>query len=243
MKRFTLLTMFALLFAVPGIAQIDISPMKVIYVRQQENLPDYKRRFEVTYPIVSGTRSDAVKRRLENTLSYWRAFESSLDENLRDDYALDSLDYVVTYNKGSILVIELIWSGSGAQVSEDMKTYVIDTSSGRRISVRQAFRNLPGLVGKLVEKQNAAVEAEISSRKETEPDAVEDIEIYMEGKTITESMLDEFMVTDDGVTFRFDFGFPHVVQALQPDGDYFFSWKEITPFVKARGPLAGFRDH
>jgi hypothetical protein len=53
--------------------------------------------------------------------------------------------------------------------------------------------------------------------------------------------LDEFSVSDKGVTFIYDAGFPHVIQALQPDGQYFFSFAEHRPHIKNSGPLAVFK--
>jgi hypothetical protein len=53
--------------------------------------------------------------------------------------------------------------------------------------------------------------------------------------------LDELSVGDRGVTFLFDAGFPHVIQALQPDGEYFFSYAELRPYIRRNGPLGLFR--
>jgi hypothetical protein len=53
--------------------------------------------------------------------------------------------------------------------------------------------------------------------------------------------LNEFSVSDKGVTFLFDAGFPHAIQALQPEGEYFFSYAEIRPYIKRDGPLSVFK--
>ena len=49
-----------------------------------------------------------------------------------------------------------------------------------------------------------------------------------------------FPISDEGVTFYYDYGFPHVIQALAPDGQYFFKWAELKPFIKPDGLLARF---
>ena len=49
--------------------------------------------------------------------------------------------------------------------------------------------------------------------------------------------LDEFAVSDKGVTFLYDARFPHVIRALQPTGEYFFSYAELQPRIKRNGPL------
>ena len=50
--------------------------------------------------------------------------------------------------------------------------------------------------------------------------------------------LDEFSINDKGITFLYDAGFPHVVQAVQPVGRYFFSYAELGPYLKHKGSAA-----
>ena len=49
--------------------------------------------------------------------------------------------------------------------------------------------------------------------------------------------LDEFAVSDKGVTFLYDARFPHAIRALQPTGEYFFSYTELRPHIRRNGPL------
>ena len=53
--------------------------------------------------------------------------------------------------------------------------------------------------------------------------------------------LDEFSVNDQGVTFLYDAGFPHAIRALQPDGENFFSYAELRPYIKRNGPLGNLK--
>lgn len=239
--RYLFIPLALIFFAVSAFPQVTISPMRVIYVRQGDNIPDFKQRFEVNYPIVSGIKSERVRRQFENTISYWKAFDTTLEENLDDYYWLDNLDYEVPFNKDGIVVIRLIISGSAAYVDGDLTTLAVDARTGRRVTVRQAFTRLPELVERLVKMQEAAVAEEIESRKEMDPDDAETIAEYMKDKTIEVSTLDEFSVSDEGVTFHFDYEFPHVIQALQPNGDYSFTWEEIGPYLKKGGPIARMR--
>ena len=54
--------------------------------------------------------------------------------------------------------------------------------------------------------------------------------------------LDDFEVAKEGLVFLYDAGFPHVIQALQPDGRYSFTYKELKPFLKPDGLLWQFVD-
>ena len=40
------------------------------------------------------------------------------------------------------------------------------------------------------------------------------------------------------MTFKYDYGFPHVIQALQPEGKFFFTWEQLRPFLVPGGLLA-----
>jgi hypothetical protein len=52
--------------------------------------------------------------------------------------------------------------------------------------------------------------------------------------------LDQFVVSDAGLTFLYDAGFPHVIQAIEPEGEYFFSYAQLAPHIRRDGPLGRF---
>jgi hypothetical protein len=52
--------------------------------------------------------------------------------------------------------------------------------------------------------------------------------------------LDDFSVSTRGITFLYDAGLPHVIRAFEPEGRYFFSYSELTPYLNRNGPLGQF---
>lgn len=50
--------------------------------------------------------------------------------------------------------------------------------------------------------------------------------------------LNNFSVTGNGVTFYYGYGFPHLIQAAEPPGEYVLNWTQLRAFVK-RGSLLG----
>jgi hypothetical protein len=71
----------------------------------------------------------------------------------------------------------------------------------------------------------------------------EDIRIAKEAQEPLEfkvEHLNDFSVGDKGVTFLYDAGYPHVIKAFEPDGQYFFSYAELKPYIKPNGPLGQF---
>lgn len=52
--------------------------------------------------------------------------------------------------------------------------------------------------------------------------------------------LSSFKLDERGVTFLHDFEFPHAFLAAEPEEEYFFSYKELKPFIDEKGLLAPF---
>jgi hypothetical protein len=50
--------------------------------------------------------------------------------------------------------------------------------------------------------------------------------------------LNNFIVTPNGITFYYDFGFPHVAKALEPDNSFPVTNEELQPFLKKNGLLS-----
>jgi hypothetical protein len=73
----------------------------------------------------------------------------------------------------------------------------------------------------------------------------EDVRIAKEAGEVLESKtdnLDDFSVGARGITFLYDAGYPHVIQAFEPEGRYFFSYAELKCHIKRDGILGQFVD-
>lgn len=241
MKKTIPVILLGLLVVCTASAQVKITPMKVIYVRSGERIPDFKKRFEITYPVVEGVRNTAVKRRIENSVSYWNVFETTLEEERNEYYWLDSMEYEVAYNMNGILDIELIRQGSAAYPDGQSQHVVVNTGTGRRVRIPDAFTKIGDLLVKIDEAQKKEIADHIEELKQDDEQAAESFREMMEEGTYGEDKLDEFSVSNTGVTFIYDYGFPHAIQALEPEGKYFFSWEELAPFIKPGGVLGQFR--
>ncbi len=177
---------------------------------------------------------------LENTVSYWKVFDTTLEENLDDYDWLESFDYEVTYNKNSLLVIKLRMDGSGAYPDFSEKTFVINLNTGRRIFIGDVFANVGQVLVNVDKAQKAEVKKYLADMKKENPEDLSTAVELLADKKYTTNTLDEFYIDDKGVTFLFDYGFVHAVQALEPDGRYFFTWAELKPLIKPNGLLGRF---
>ena len=228
---------------------VVITPKKTVYTRKGKETPKIKRTFVVTYPVVSGKLSPASKKKLENTISYWRVFETTLAENMSEYNWLTEMSYTVNYNKNGILDISLTEEGVGAYPDGQTVTLVVDLKTGAQVKFEDVFSadqktEFAAFVDQKLdaEKREIIKEVESGNFGDGIPDKEGDnwIKEKLQELKFTAETFNEFSVSDKGVTILYDAGFPHVIQAAQPDGRYFFTWAEIKPFIKPAGLLGRF---
>ena len=233
--RNLLLILMTASFASVSLAQIEVKPSKTTYTRATSQ-SKYKKTFTVRYPVVTGIDSIDVNKKIYSHTDYWKVFGMSLSENLNDYSWLDSFDYKVDFQGKGLLDITLIMEGSGAYPDTQMKTLVLDLLSGDLLSVGSEFRNFPALLRKIEAKQNAEI---IAAKRDAAEQGVDeaDFDSLLRRTKWSVNSLEGFSVSKEGVTFLFDYGFPKAVRALEPDGRYSFTWKEIGPHVKQTSAL------
>ena len=219
---------------------VAIKPKKVEYERKGADVPEYKKKFEVVYPEVSGIKDPQVRKRLEDTLSFWNNFDMTLEENLGDYHWLESLDYKVTFQNDTVLVIDLRMEGSGAYPDGSVKTLVVDLNTGKRIYFSDAFTNIGQLLVKIDKAQIKEKDDHLNELKRDNPEDFAIAKEMLDWAGSGSKILEEFSIDERGVTFIYDYGFPHAVKALEPAGRYFFSWTEIKPHIRREGLLGQF---
>ncbi len=240
MKRKFLLAVFcvfALSFA--AFAQsVAVAPKKITYKRPKP-LSEYKKSFVIVRPKVKGVSLPMAKK-IEMTISYERNFDLNIKDEISEIQWLEEADYKVDFNKNGILGIILSVSGSGAYPSIYEKSVIVDLKTGERVLAKDVFAKLLELAAKGKSAQKAEMEKKIVEIKKEMPEDAGGISSFFENADFTAKSLDEFAVSETGVIFWYDYGFPHAALALQPEGRYFFSWAELKPFIKPDGLLAQF---
>ncbi len=227
--------------AVPeGVPSVVIQKRRMVLVRSGKfarDFPDRKRAI-ITYPVVVGPRNSEVLRKIRAAFDFKNIFGSSLAE-YRSDTWLSEFGYEVNYNRDYILDITFTQEGVGAYPDGGSKHFAINLRNGELIRAADAFD--PAAHEKLVALVDEKLQAE---NQETVRDVGDEdrasAEEMLKDLKFTTSNLDDFSINDKGVTFLFDAGFPHAVQAFAPAGRYFFSYAELKPFIKLDGPLAVF---
>ncbi len=213
---------------------LEIVPKKIKYNRTNDDGTKIAKTFEVTYPTLKG--DDAAINEIYETINYWRNFETPFEEHLGDYTWLTSMNYNVNYNKNGILDIQLIMEGIGAYPSTGFKNLVVDTKTGKKVKISDVFDEVESLYSKIeLARQKEIAQAKSEAEKEGY-----DIDYELDQATDSEQKFEEFSISDKGITFLYDYGFPHVSRALQPPGRYFYTFAELKPFIKRDGLLGQF---
>jgi hypothetical protein len=225
--------------------RVLVKPRTIVIVRTGKIVKDFpeKRRATIKVPVISGLSDARVLRKVQSILEIKNIFDTSVAE-YREDNWLEELDYKVNYNQNHILDITFSQSGSGAYPDSQTKHFAINLRNGTVIKASDAFEPhklipLAGLVGAKFRAELAQILKDLAESK-SDP---EDIRIAKEAQEALEfklSDIDDFSIGAKGVTFLYDAGYPHAIQAFEPNGEYFFSYSELKLLIRRDGPLGQF---
>lgn len=205
-----------------------------------------RKRAVVNLPVVSGLSDPKVLRKVRAALDLKNIFQTSLAE-YRQDAWLEELDFKVNYNKRGILDISFWQTGTGAYPDTHHAHFAVSLRTGDVLKASDVFEGgaLYALAGMAHEKLQAEVAEQIKVVEQdkelsADRDSLDNIKGDLSRLSFGVEHLDNFMVGDAGVTFLYDAGFPHAIQAIQPDGRYFFTYAQLAPHIRRDGPLGVF---
>jgi hypothetical protein len=232
----TLLFMAMVTLSISALAQVTITAKKVTYTRPKPTI-DFKKTFTINYPIVkAGT--PALSKKIERAISPLTVLRISIREEMGEYQWLETADYQVKYNANGVLCLELFMEGTAAYPSSITRAVVVDAKTGIVAKPSGVFTNIPGLVAMIKKDQKEEIAASIIEIKK-EPDWQEpNPERLFENADFKAVNLDGFMISPDGIIFNYSYGFPHVIQAIEPAGVFSYTWAQIKPYIKRGGLLA-----
>ena len=229
----------------PG--SVAIRPRKIVIQRSAavtRHAPT-RRSAVIVLPVVTGISDSTILARVRSELDIKNVFGSTLQE-YREDTWLDDFGYKVNYNADYLLDITFTQNGLAAYPDTHEKHMLISLRDGRLVKAVDVFdatklESLAALVDQALQAELAKLRAEnlADARDSDERQALTDA--YANLKVEPEN-LDEFSVGKTGITFLYDAGFPHVIEALEPQGRYFFSYKALSDYIRRDGPLGKFRN-
>ena len=226
---------FGLSCLIANAQTVVITPKKTVYRRPKPQI-DFKRTFTVRRPVAKAS-TPALSRKITTAISPEKVLELNIREEMNEYQWLEEADYKVLFNQNGVLCVEQWMTGTAAYPDSVTKRVVVDIATGSAVNTDAAFKDLTALA-KLVRKAQLAEIAAATKEMKTDPDARPD-ELFAETNFMVEDFRD-YSVNAKGVTFYYDYGFPHVLEALQPSGEFHFSWTQLKPFVRTDGLLARF---
>jgi len=234
--KLSIIAVLLLAFCAANYAQVVVvTGHKVTYTRPKP-ISDGKRTFTVNYPRIRAT-TVALSRKIEAAFSYEKAFAISINEEINEIQWLYKADFKVLYNNNGLLNIALTIDGSGAYPDGSTRSVIVDTKTGNRILPGDVFVYIGGLVDmvwKVHQKEIAVAIAEIKANKDLEEPEPERL---FENARFRMDNLKGFAVDAKGVTFFYDYGFPHAIQAMEPPGEFKFTWTQMKPYIRVNGAL------
>lgn len=186
------------------------------------------------WPVAVGEPDDPAVEPVNEAISWEAVTGQPLEEtvaifaDIQRGYV--GADYVVNYDAGGILDITITTEFVGAYPSTGRHYFCFDTSTGERLGAADLLD--PRRTDELVAILDAMLQERIGEAVRECVECANGLprELYM-GHGFSTDDLDCFTVTEDGMWFHYDFGFPHVVEAAEPDGELFLPAGEITPFL------------
>ncbi|MEP7036826.1 MAG: hypothetical protein ABI891_00645 [Acidobacteriota bacterium] len=237
-RKFTFVLLLIFCFSFSAFSQsVIIKPKKITYKRPKP-IQDFKKSFVLIRPQVKAA-TPAISRKIEAAISYEKNNDFDLKGEMGEFQWLEEASYEVKYNKNSLLDIILMSEGLAAYPSAIIKEIVIDTKTGNRLTAAEVFINLKNLAEKIRNSQKLEIKKAIAKTKKDEPDFENPEELFADAN-FTIKNLDDFSVSDKGITFLYDYAFVHAIQALQPEGRFFYRWTELKPLIKSSGTLNKF---
>jgi hypothetical protein len=234
-NRLILFAAFVSACSIAAAQSVVITPRKNVYRRPKPQL-DFKRTFTVRRPIAKASTL-LLSRKITAAISPEKVLQLNIREELSEYQWLEEADYKVLFNQNGVLCIEQWMTGTAAYPDSVTKRVVVDIAKGISVTPADVFKDLHAfakLVRKSQEKEVASAMTEMKSDRDARP-----ADLFSETNFTAED-LKEFSVDAKGVVIYYDYGFPHVLEALQPSGEYRFSWEDIRPFVRTDGLLARF---
>ncbi len=193
---------------------------------------------KIQYPQVRGISNATLLAKVQAAVSLKTIVGRSLEElraDLQEVYWLTDINYTVNYNQNFLLDLTYEIAGTGAYPSQFEKHVTVDLKTGQPLRAHHLFkREALGAIAALVDKP---MQVEIARAIATAAKDDVDIRSQINQARFRVKYMDDFSVGEKGVTFRYDFGFPHVIKALEPQGEYFFTYDQLKSYIRPDGPL------
>jgi hypothetical protein len=198
------------------------------------------REAKLSYPVVINVPEPELQDKIQDSISLKSAFGRSLTEmeaEFKESQWLTSLDYAVNYNDNALLSLTYTSTGVSAYPSTFVRHRSVNLITGSVLRAQDLFTTEGlGAIALQVDKQlQDAIKVKVSKLGTPNTEDI-DPSIYKSHRFRIKN-LNDFTLTPNGILFHYEFGFPHVLIAAEPKGDFLMTYAQLKSYGKPSGPL------
>jgi hypothetical protein len=208
------------------------------YGKKGAAFPDGKQAI-ILYPVASGLADAVLMKKVQGAISLKQVLGQSLAE-MQKDYLdnnwLTEVSYRVNYNQDNILDLTYLVSGSAAYPSRFEKHVSVGLKTGKVLRARDLFKVEGfGAIAQTIEPMmQQEILQKIAEFGKEDPDINRDLftKHHFQAKNV-----EDFTIGKTGVTFLYNFDFPHVIKAAEPSGAYLMPYSKLARYIRQDGAL------
>ena len=198
------------------------------------------REAKLSYPVIINVPELELQDKIQDSISLKSAFGRSLTEmeaEFKEMHWLTSLDYTVNYNDNALLSLTYTSTGVAAYPSTFVRYRSVNLTTGSILRAQDLFTTEGlGAIALQVDKQlQDAIKVKTSKLGTPNTEDI-DPSIYKSHRFRIKH-LNDFTITPNGIVFHYEFGFPHVLIAAEPKGDFLMTYAQLKSYAKPSGPL------
>ncbi len=188
----------------------------------------------VNFPTLASGATDSVTKSINKVIGLKAALDMDLEATKQDfleNFWLTEVSYKITYQDARAVSVFYTIEGLGAHPSTSFREVCADLKTGRQLKIDDILQNKKALQAHLNSLLAKEMRDQVKAASGAEKDTIS--EYFDEQKpTFSRSQLEHFVITPQGLTFRYDYDMPHVIKALEPKGTFDLSWKTLKPWIK-----------
>lgn len=202
---------------------------------------------EIRWPVAVDDASD-----VDDAINQALAFDVVTGEDLAATQAawaeapddphqgVDAADYEVNANIRNVLSLTINYEYMGAYPDQSRNFFNFNSNTGATVAIGDILdaSALPALAAQFDEQLQARI-AQLKMDLASDIASGDVDASTWDNLHVTAADLESFSTTADGITFHYDPGFPHVIVALEPDGDFSLTIDELDSYIRADGLWAG----
>jgi|GEM_PF-3968853 len=179
-----------------------------------------------------GYQIDVYNQSTKELLNYYQA---SWDEN---NNGYSGLSYEVVFNNDKVLSLKSKLSHLGAYPDDSFSYYNFNLNNQSLITISDLYK--PYGFGPIKIRIHDAIKSRITKVKNeiTGPDKEPILNWIDESFNPAAETFDyQYIITEFGITYIVDYGFPRVIQRYEPDHEIFIPYDELSDYLSKDGPL------